>query len=59
MTFLVLDKDTDKLIEILIDLSPKDIEEYEFKNPDKYIIDGDNLLDKQFDEDLIDFSDIW
>ena len=58
MTFLVLDKDTDKLIEILIDLSPKDIEEHEFKNPDKYIIDENNLLDKQFDEDLIDFSDI-
>lgn len=60
MTFLVLEKETDKLVEILENLSPESIEEYELKNPDKYIIDENDLLDKTLEEeDMIDFSDLW
>jgi hypothetical protein len=59
MTFLVLEKETDKLVEILENLSPESIEEYELKNPDKYIIDENDLLDKTLEEDITDFSDLW
>ena len=59
MTFLVLEKETDKLVEILENLSPERIEEYELKNPDKYIIDENDLLDKTLEEDMTDFSDLW
>ncbi len=59
MTFLVLEKETDKLVEILENLSPESIEEYELKNPDKYIIDENDLLDKTLEEDMTDFSDLW
>ena len=59
MTFLVLDKETDRLIEVLQNLSPESIEEYELKNPDKYIIDENDLLDKTLEEDMTDFSDLW
>ena len=55
MTFLVLEKETDKLVEILENLSPESIEEYELKNPDKYIIDENDLLDKTLEEDMTDF----
>lgn len=59
MTFLVLDKETDKLIEVLQNLSPEDIEKYELENPDKYIKDETDLLDENFDEDMMDYSDLW
>lgn len=59
MTFLVLEKETDKLVEILENLSPESIEEYELKNPDKYIIDENDLLDKTLEEDMTDFFDLW
>lgn len=59
MNFLVLEKETDKLVEILENLSPESIEEYELKNPDKYIIDENDLLDKTLEEDMTDFSDLW
>jgi hypothetical protein len=59
MTFLVLDKETDRLIEVLQNLSPEDIEKYELENPDKYIKDEADLLDENFDEDMMDYSDLW
>lgn len=59
MTFLVLDKETDRLIEVLQNLSPEDIEKYELENPDKYIKDEKDLLDENFDEDMMDYSDLW
>ena len=57
--FLVLDKETDRLIEVLQNLSPEDIEKYELENPDKYIKDEADLLDENFDEDMMDYSDLW
>ena len=59
MTFLVLDKETDRLIEVLQNLSPEDIEKYELENPDKYIKDEIDLIDENFDEDMMDYSDLW
>lgn len=55
--FLVLDKDTDELLDVLYDLSPEEIEEYELKYPDRYIQDENNLEDENFD--VIDYSDLW
>lgn len=57
MMFLVLDKDTDELLDVLYDLSPEKIEEYELKYPDRYIQDENNLEDENFD--VIDYSDLW
>ena len=59
MTFLILEKETDKLIDILEDLSPEDIEKYELENPDKYITDEDNAIDEFLEEDMMDYSDLW
>lgn len=57
MAFLVLNKETDEMVDVLYDLSPEEIEEYELKNPDKYIQDEDDLEDDDFDG--IDYSDLW
>ena len=57
MAFLVLDKETDEMVDVLYDLSPEEIEEYELKNPDKYIQDEDDLEDDDFDG--IDYDDLW
>ena len=59
MTFLILEKETDKLIDILEDLSPEDIEKYESENPDQYIIDEDNTIDEFLEEDMMDYNDLW
>ena len=51
-------------IEVLEDISQHDIEKYELENPDKYILDEDNL-DDDFDEDQIGWDlifgedDVW
>lgn len=58
MNFLILDKETDELIDVSVDLSSEDIEKYELENPDKYIIDENDLLDEEFEEDITDFSDL-
>lgn len=52
MKYFVLDKDTDELVEVLENISQHDIEKYELENPDKYILDEDNLED-DFDEEQV------
>lgn len=59
MIYLVLDKETDELVDTLHNVSQEFIEEYELKNTDKYITDEKSLNDIEFDEDDVDFSDIW
>jgi hypothetical protein len=59
MTFLALDKETDELIEVLEDLSPEDIENYEEIHPDRYVQDETYFEDDGFYEDAIDYSDLW
>ena len=59
MIYLVLDKETDELVDTLHNVSQEFIEEYELKNTDTYITDEKSVNDIEFDEDDVDFSDIW
>lgn len=58
MNYLVLDKETDELITVLTNPSAIDIDEFELANPDKYIIDENDLEDTDFNEEDIDFGDV-
>lgn len=59
MTFYVLSKESDELLDVLENLSPEDIEKFERKNPDKYIQDESYLRDDNFNEDVLDYDDLW
>lgn len=59
MTFFILNKETDELLDVLENLSPEDIEKFERENPDKYIQDENYLKDEDFNEDVLGYDDIW
>ena len=51
MNFVVIDKDTDEIIDHLEDLSESEIYEYEKENPDYYILPELEDLDFLSDDD--------
>ena len=59
MIFLVLNRETDELVEVLKDPTKEYLKEYEETHPDVYIRDENYLIDKQFYEDGIDYNDLW
>jgi hypothetical protein len=59
MIFLVLNKETDELVEVLKDPTKEYLEKYTEEHPNVYIRDENYLIDKQFYEDGIDYNDLW
>ena len=51
MAFLVLTQDNDELIEVFQEMTIDQIEQYELKNPNYYIVQEDDLLE-ELDEDI-------
>ena len=51
MAFLVLTQDNDELFEVFQEMTIDQIEQYELKNPNYYIVQEDDLLE-ELDEDI-------
>lgn len=51
--YFILDKETDALIDVLVNPSGADIDQFEINYPNRYLMDEDSLLGEEDEEDIL------